>query len=96
MGPLKVVRVFVNNAPDQWHVTTGKWGKPSLIACVDEESAQRTLALLEGARQVLWKLSHTHSPSGRGDDCRPGPVDRTDATVHMLREAYDKIRGEEK
>lgn len=46
--------------------------------------------LLEAARQVLWKLSHNFSASGNGDDCRPGTVDRNDATVEMLARAIAK------
>ncbi|MFA5382423.1 MAG: hypothetical protein WC356_04600 [Candidatus Micrarchaeia archaeon] len=35
--PWKVSSVFVNNAPNETHITTGKWGQPS-IAVVDNEA----------------------------------------------------------
>lgn len=52
----KSARVFVENAPDQWHVLTGEWGAPS-IAVVDtpEHAALFALApeLLDLARLVV-------------------------------------------
>ena len=49
--------------------------------------------LLEACRQIVWKLSHNYSPSGKGDDCRPGTIDRRDATVHMAEAAIAKAMG---
>ena len=50
--------------------------------------------LLEVCRQLVWKLSHSHSPSGRGDDCRPGTIDRNDRVVRMARAAIAKAEGQ--
>jgi len=61
---------------------------------LESEANTRLIAaapdLLEACRQIVWKLSHDTSPSGKGDDCRPGTVDRTDATVRMAEAAIDK------
>lgn len=54
---------------------------------LDEKSKRANTELLAAARQVIWKLSHSYSPSGNGNDCRPGTIDRTDATAVMLRDA---------
>ena len=43
--------------------------------------------LLTAARQIVWKLSHNHSPSGKGNDCVPGRIDRRDITVKLLEAA---------
>lgn len=49
--------------------------------------------LLEACQQILWKLSHNTSPSGNGGDCRPGTVDRTDATIRMAQAAVNRALG---
>lgn len=46
-----------------------------------------TPSLINAARAVVWKLSHSYSASGRGDDCRPASIDRNDATVRDLEAA---------
>jgi len=45
--------------------------------------------LIEATKQLLWKLSHNTSPSGNGGDCRPGTVDRNDATIRILGQALN-------
>lgn len=47
--------------------------------------------LLEAARQVLWKLNHTHHDR---DYKGPARITRQDATVKMLQEAYDRAISE--
>lgn len=49
--------------------------------------------LLEACKQLVWKLSHDHSPSGKGDDCRPGTIDRRDVVYHNIRAAIAKATG---
>ena len=43
--------------------------------------------LLEACRQIIWKLSHNHSPSGNGDDCHPATITRDDISVKMAASA---------
>ena len=49
--------------------------------------------LLEALRGIIWKLSHNFSPSGRGGDCRPSTIDRTDATIIIALAAIAKAEG---
>ena len=35
----KVSTVVVNNAPNECHITTGKWGQPSIAVVADESNA---------------------------------------------------------
>jgi hypothetical protein len=37
--PWKIATVFVDNAPNEIHVTTGKWGKPSIAVVGSLEDA---------------------------------------------------------
>jgi len=37
--PWKVSSVFVNNAPNEIHITTGKWGQPSIAVVASEANA---------------------------------------------------------
>ena len=47
-------------------------------------------ALIEGARQVIWKLGHNHDDDKGGS--KPGTVTREDATVKMLAVALCQAR----
>jgi hypothetical protein len=52
----KVQSVFVNNAPNQWHVSTGKWGAGSIAVCDTEDHARLIAAapdLLDAAKGAL-------------------------------------------
>ena len=51
-----------------------------------------TAELMAAAEQVLWKLSHNYSASGKGYDSVPAPIDRRDATAKMLRKAVERYR----
>lgn len=76
----------------------GEDGNTLAITFSDEGNANARLmasapTLLEAAKQVIWKLSFEHSPSGKGGDCHHARMDRTDATVKMLCEAIAKAEG---
>lgn len=50
-------------------------------------------ALLNAVKNVVWKLSHDHSASGKGDDCKPATINRNDAVVELCREAIKQAEG---
>lgn len=72
-GPLDAMRVFINNAPDEFHVMTGKWGVdgqgrlagPKTVAvCAKEADAVLFSAapdLLELAREYLSLLESDYT-----------------------------------
>lgn len=58
--PWKAVEVYVNNAPNQWHVTTGKWGAQSIAVCDTAEQAH----LIAAAPDLLPTLRHIEDLAG--------------------------------
>ena len=66
-GPWKVASVFVENAPNQIHVTTGKWGAPSIAVVDNADNAQLIAAapeLLEALENVLPALDRAFAYDG--------------------------------
>ena len=55
-----------------------------------EENVERLVKALEA---IIWKLSHSYSASGKGDDCVPGHITRKDATIVQARKLLDEIKG---
>lgn len=49
---MKALRVFVNNAPDQWHVATKSWKGETLAVCKNEATA----TLFAAAEDMLGEL----------------------------------------
>ena len=58
------------------------------IVGLSAEDARALVALIEGARQVSWKLSHNEKSTHYEG---PGRVTRQDATVRMLFEALCQV-----
>lgn len=79
-GPLKAKRVFVNNAPDQFHVMTGKWGASSAAICFKIEDAM-LYAVAPDMLQFLYDLGCSRFwrlySSGKADEIRRELIART-------------------
>lgn len=69
------------------------FGEESITVNNTEKKAGRTAeieALIEGARQVIWKLSLNYNePNYKG----PARITRQDATVRMLADALSALRS---
>jgi len=70
----------------RWQTPTWRTWNNGLLA------DPKVAALVEAARQVIWKLSHNHDT----DEYKgPARIDRRDATVRMLADALQALEGEE-
>jgi hypothetical protein len=75
-GPLKVARLFVENQPEQWAVTTGKWGAPVVAICPREDdatlfaSAPELLRQRDEAVKALKRINRTDVSTFHGDSDR--------------------------
>jgi hypothetical protein len=69
----KSAKVYVNNAPHEWHVTTGVWGEQSVAVAYTEAHA-RLLAsapeLLDALKGLYEHCTLIHKHWGEGDNTK--------------------------
>lgn len=54
--PYKVITVVVNNKPQQYHVSSGKWGDPPLAICDTKKDALIVARLYNSHNDILEAL----------------------------------------
>jgi len=62
--------------------------KEKVFILLEGESASE---LLNVCRQLVWKLSHNHSPTGKTEDSRPGTISRLDITYRLAQRAIENV-----
>ena len=88
----KVSTVVVNNAPNEYHITTGKWGQPSIAVVADESNAAYICKAVNSHEALVKALREAKAAILSAEELLGASDMSTDAIAHA-REALELAEG---
>jgi hypothetical protein len=94
--PWKVAEVYINNSPNQWHITTGKWGDKSIAAVNSKENAEFIVQAVNSHDELLeaCKATLEHMRQEVNEPIEWADIlDNENTICHQLNKAISKAEG---